>query len=178
MFINIITPSKRPQNLLTVSKSINIPKENYRWIVVVDAPKVDLALIPDNALHLCYTNTQSTWGNAQRNRAIDIIKFGWVYFLDDDTLLHPDLWDSVKDLDNDFIHFNQLHKNGRHRIGGTVKLNHIDSGSVLIHHILIGDTRWVLHRRAADGVFIEEVYSRAKTPMFLNKNLSVYNKLR
>jgi hypothetical protein len=137
-----------------------------------------LTMYPPNTHMYFHEQQGSVFGNAQRNFALDLVEHGYVYFLDDDTLLHPELWDSVKDLDNDFIHFNQLSKNGHHRIGGTVKLNHIDSGSILIHHSLIGDTRWVLHRRAADGVFIEEVYSRSKTPIFINKNLSVYNKLR
>ena len=36
MFINIITACSRPNNLNKISESINIPKENYRWIVVHD----------------------------------------------------------------------------------------------------------------------------------------------
>lgn len=188
MFINIITPSVRIGNLIKIGDSINIPRANYRWIVVIDALKMDkgkhetdrgiLNMYPPNAQIYFHGQQGSVFGNVQRNFALDLVEDDYVYFLDDDTLLHPDLWNSVKNLNNDFIHFNQQHKNGSKRIGGVVKLNHIDSGSVLIHHSLIGGTRWVLHRRAADGVFIEEVYGRAKSPIFINKNLSTYNKIR
>ena len=40
MFLNIITPCSRPEFLDAVSKSINIPKENYRWIVVFDSETI------------------------------------------------------------------------------------------------------------------------------------------
>jgi len=40
MFLNIITPSCRPENLHKISKSINIPRENYRWIVVFDLEEI------------------------------------------------------------------------------------------------------------------------------------------
>ena len=36
MFLNIITPCSRPENLRIISESINIQKENYRWIFVYD----------------------------------------------------------------------------------------------------------------------------------------------
>ena len=45
MFLNIITPCTRPNNLHAIAKTINIPRDSYRWIVVFDAydiPKVDI----------------------------------------------------------------------------------------------------------------------------------------
>ena len=40
MFLNIITPCSRPHLLHRIAESINIPKENYRWIVVFDAETI------------------------------------------------------------------------------------------------------------------------------------------
>ena len=37
MYLNIITPCIHIENLVEISKSINIPRENYRWIVVFDS---------------------------------------------------------------------------------------------------------------------------------------------
>ena len=68
MFLNIITPCSRPKNLYLIAESINIPKENYRWIVVFDADE-----IPDEIPDICEPYTVkvigSISGNAQRNLA-------------------------------------------------------------------------------------------------------------
>ncbi len=62
MFLNIITPCSRPDNLNEVSKSINIPPEHYRWIVLVRMPSTQpqLQINPMAPMSLTsYTNTQS-----------------------------------------------------------------------------------------------------------------------
>ena len=47
--LNIITPCSRPENLHIISQSINIPKDNYRWIVIYDGISLPSAdLIPEN----------------------------------------------------------------------------------------------------------------------------------
>ena len=108
MFLNIITPCSRPQNLHTIAQSINIPKDNFRWIVVYDGIELpDKSLLPDICEAYFYQDPQSCVGHQQRNFAMDMISEGHIYFNDDDTILHNELWDSIKDLDNDFISFNQ-----------------------------------------------------------------------
>ena len=101
----------------------------------------------------------------------------YVYFLDDDTTLHPDLFSQVKDLNHDFIHFNQVTPDGKPRIGGLVKVNHIDTGSVLAKLNLISDIRWKTDLYNADGYFWEAAFARAKSPLYINKPLSIYNSL-
>lgn len=186
-FINIITPCSRPENLKAMSESINIPKVAYRWIVVIDgaAGKFNVTL-PRNAEVYYHRDPRSISGNAQRNYALGRIEpfekprgfNSYVYFLDDDTLMHPDLYKAVRQLDNDFIHFDQENPDGSRRIGGTVKVNHVDSGNVLIRRSLIGDIRWRSDLYHADGVFIERCFQKAKSPLYLPKSLSVYNALR
>ena len=90
MFLNIITPCSRPHNLQKIYESINIPKENYRWIIVFDAKD-----IPDNIPNCepyAIKVENSIVGNGQRNYALNLIKTGWIYFNDDDTTIHPKLW--------------------------------------------------------------------------------------
>ncbi len=68
--LNIITPCSRINNLQIISESINIPKENYRWIVVYDSlilPNSDL--IPSNCEFYLHKDINSVFGNAQRNYA-------------------------------------------------------------------------------------------------------------
>ena len=100
-----------------------------------------------------HTNPLSKVGHSQRNFALDLIEKGHVYFNDDDTLIHPELWENIKDLDNDFITFYQELKNGMLRLRGNVRLAHIDSHNFIISRDLIADTKWVVNRYDADGVF-------------------------
>lgn len=187
-FLYIITPCSRMANLAKLSESINIPRRMYRWIVVVDAhqPHPDqMPKFPSNAEVYFLKDKNSKVGNAQRNFALHLINsdvpdnaFGkYVYFLDDDTLLHPDLYQTINELKNDFIHFNQQNPDGSHRIGGAIKLNQVDTGSVVAKLSLIGQQRWIVNAYNGDGMFWEGVFSRAKNPVYVNKFLSVYNQL-
>jgi hypothetical protein len=181
MFLNIITPCSRPENLLEISKSINIPKENYRWIVVFDSENFpDSKLIPENCESYHHKNFQSTSGNAQRNYAIDLVKNGHIYFNDDDTLMHPELWDSIKNLsNNDFISFQQVTKDNQIRlIGDNIAVGYIDSHNFITSYEIINDTRFILNRYDADGYFAVDCFSKSKKPTYLNKVLSIYNLLR
>jgi hypothetical protein len=180
MFLNIITPCSRPENLLTVANSINIPKENYRWIIVFDSVTLpDSKLIPDNCEVYTHTDKKSIAGSAQRNFALELINDGYVYSNDDDTIMHPELWENIKDLNNDFISFDQVWSSGTHRLyGNTIKLNYVDSHNFIVHTSLIGDERFVVDRYDSDGVFAENCYKRAKDKHYINKVLSVYNSLR
>lgn len=179
MFINIITACSRPNNLNTISKSINIPTENYRWIVVfdLDEPPSD-ELIPKNCEYYLHKNKDSMSGNSQKNFALDLVDEGYVYFNDDDTTIHPDLWSNVKDLNNDFISFQQLDKRNRIRLTGQVKYQKIDSHNFLLTKELIGGSRWVLNKYEADGLFAVECHSKSTNPIIIDKPLSVYNSLR
>ena len=119
MFINIITPCSRPENLSKIAKSINIPKENCRWIVVHDTLyPFTIDTVDQHREEYWIKDDKSIVGNAQRNYALNLIKDGWIYFNDDDTIIHPDLWDNIKDLENDFISFKQNNKNGSLRLMG------------------------------------------------------------
>jgi hypothetical protein len=180
MFLNIITPCSRPQNLHEISKSINIPKENYRWIVVFDMEEFpDKNLIPDNCEIYLHKNPLSIVGNDQRNFALNLVREGYVYFNDDDTVLHSDLWENIKDLSSDFISFVQLKKDGQLRLTGEIiKLNYIDSHNFIVHKNIIGDTKFLIDKYAADGYFAVDCYTKSKTQTYINKPLSIYNSLR
>ena len=179
MFLNIITPCSRPQNLEIISKSINIPRDQYRWIVVfdlLDKPEN----IPDNCEWYAIKDANSTSGNAQRNFALNLVTHGHIYFNDDDTVMHPDLWENIKnETDEDFISFKQANKDGTIRLEGiNISVGYIDSHNFVTSVECVGDTRWVLNRYDADGVFAHECYQKAKNKSYINKVLSVYNTLR
>lgn len=180
MFLNIITPCSRPNNLLTISKSINIPKKDYRWIIVCDSESLpDEKLIPKNCEIYYHKDLGSTSGNSQRNYAINMVKKGHIYFNDDDTIIHPDLWNNIKDLNNDFISFIQLEKNGFVRLQGNfINVGHIDSHNFIVDQKIVGNTRFITDKYDADGYFAVECFNKAISHYYINKPLSIYNLLR
>lgn len=180
MILNIITPCSRPENLHKISKSINIPKENYRWLIVFDMfNQPNSELIPDNCEVYCHKNPNSIAGNSQRNFALDLVEEGYVYFNDDDTVIHPELWENIKDLDTDFISFSQLNKNGSLRLtGDNVNVCYIDSHNFIVSHSIIGESRFIIEKYEADGHFATECYNKTENRIFINKPLSIYNLLR
>jgi hypothetical protein len=179
MFINIITPCSRPENLDIISKSINIPRDQYRWIVVFDLLEAP-DNIPDNCEFYNIKDANSTSGNAQRNFALDLVTHGHIYFNDDDTIMQTNLWDEIKDEDaSDFISFKQANKDGTLRLEGiNVFVGTIDSHNFVVSAECMGDTRWVLDRYDADGVFARECFEKAKNILYISKTLSVYNSLK
>jgi hypothetical protein len=178
MFLNIITPCSRPDNLQVISESINIPRENYRWIVVFDALEIPKN-VPDNCEAYCLKDNNSIYGNAQRNFGIDLVTKGHVYFNDDDTIIQSTLWDEIKDKDNaDFISFKQSNKDNTLRLEGKeIAINYIDSHNFITSLECI-DTRWALDRYDADAVFAIECNKNAKVTLYIPKVLSVYNSLK
>jgi hypothetical protein len=180
MFINIITPCSRPENLHAISRSINIPRDTYRWIVVFDSEDFpESRLIPSNCEPYVHKDARSTSGNAQRNYAIDKVEKGYLYFNDDDTTVHPDFWSEVSDKTDDFITFTQVWPGGATRITGeTVAMSQVDSHNFLVNHEIVKDTRWILNLYEADGHFAVEVFAKAKSFLWIQKVLSTYNSLR
>lgn len=180
MFLNIITPCIRHYNLKAISQSINIPTNNYRWIVIFDAAELPSKdLIPDNCEAYIYQDANSIVGHAQRNFALELINQGHVYFNDDDTLIHPKLWTNIEDANADFISFTQLNKDSTVRlIGDTIMVGNIDSHNFIVKREIISDSRFIVSGYASDGAFAEECYKKAVTKLFINKALSVYNTLR
>ena len=180
MLINIITPCSRPENLHTISKSINIPKENYRWLIVFDMiNQPNNELIPDNCEVYCYKNPNGISGNPQRNFALNLVKGGYVYFNDDDTTIHPELWENIKDLDTDFISFSQLNKDGSIRLtGDNVNVYHIDSHNFIVHNSIIGNIRFDITKYNADGYFAADCFQNSTNSNHINIVLSTYNSLR
>jgi hypothetical protein len=181
MFLNIITPCSRPENLIDISKSINIPRENYRWIVVCDSEELpDKKFIPDNCEIYTHKNPLSIVGNSQRNYAIDLVEKGHIYFNDDDTIIHPFLWKNIFDLgEYDLISFMQLFIDGKLRLlGNTVGYEKTDSHNFIVDYKLVGNKRWVMDRYQADGIFAGECFKECKKFFYIPLGLSVYNLLR
>ena len=179
MLINIVTPCSRPENLKAIAESINIPSRHYRWIVVHDADEFPDMETPKQAEQHLYREQGSISGNGQRNKALRLIADGYVLFLDDDTILHHNLWDAVCKADEDVVCWKQYWKDAGHRLdAGDFTVGHIDSGSFMVKRSVIGDLQWEVDRYDADGYFAQQIFSRKQTIRQINEYLSHYNHLR
>jgi hypothetical protein len=102
--LHIVTPCTRLENLVPILRSILIPWGNLavQWWIVFDLP---LEKIPEPSVWKCaefvhpichYTAHQGNfWGGPQRSRALDFIQDGYVTFVDDDTIIHPDYFRGI-----------------------------------------------------------------------------------
>ncbi len=187
MFLNIVTPCSRPENLHTISQSICIPACSYRWLVVFDMDHLPAqALIPDNCEPHVHRDSASQAGHAQRNYALDRIHAGHVYMNDDDTVMHTQLWSHVHALHHDFISFKQNDAHGNLRLEGThdkMYVGGMDSHNFIVSRHMIEDSRWEHWAYDADGRFAQCMHNKLKsnsafTAIHIPEVLSVYNALR
>lgn len=193
MFLNIITPCSRPQNLHEIFLSINIPRENYRWLVIFDFKEneIDKKLIPHNAEIFFHQNKNSLVGHDQRNRALKEIKyksyeqrsnFGHIYSNDDDALIHKDLWENISTLeDYDIISFKQRNPDLSHRLRSEkLSVGYVDSHNFIYSTRLIEklNVSFDCTTYEADGIFAKKLVNSTDNHIFINKYLSIYNELR
>lgn len=184
MFLNIITPSKRPKNLHLISDSIkrSIPEDKCRWIVVIDSDeKIDDKYIPDNCEVHYLHDDKSVAGFAQRNFAINLVTKGHIFFLDDDTTVEESLWSNVNGLSHEFIHFYQYSPDKSKVIldSGIVDVFKIDIGGFIVSERLAKKTRFRdVGNPLSDSIFAKKAHERAITKKLIKKPLSIYNSLR
>lgn len=166
--VDIITPCSRPELLKEIKKTI--PKE-CNWIIVYD-----LGLEPENIGDVEIKSVdKSIFGNNLRNIGLDITSADWVYFLDDDNIIHPDWWDTVKELevdDHEMINWGQLLKDDSVRLlpARNPKVGNIDTACFMVKNT---EKRWNENEYVADGLF-----ASIHKPYIINEYICYYNYLR
>lgn len=164
--LTIVTPCSRPQNLSAIAESIKPGRSLFDviWMVVFDNRECK----------------ESINGGHQRNCALDAIMDGWVYFLDDDTIIHPDLFSELAKVAAPAVAFEQDLETWIRKVAPSeMRVCHIDMGQVVIRRELIGNTRFDIEQHIEDGLFIESIYENNPNAWsFINKPLCYYNKLR
>jgi glycosyltransferase involved in cell wall biosynthesis len=164
--INIITPCCRADNLDIIIKSINFDLID-KWYIIYDTSKnrTYTKKFEDNPKieeHFC--SDEGVVGHPQRNFGLNLVKNGFVYFLDDDNIIHPEFWNIVPKLDiNHFYTFDQIRMYEGHTLkGNTIKIRAIDTAQYIVPKELINNIRFDVNRYQADGIFItsiNELYS-------------------
>lgn len=177
--ITIITPSCRPEKLQRVKESIPFSYV-HEWIIVYDGEKVsgNPEQFKGNDKIKEYICKGGISGNPQRNYALDRVsnEHTYLYFLNDDNLLHPDLYKLLNIVDDSCIYtFNSLN----YHSGKEVEVNKIDSAMFLVARSLCKDIRWDNDKYNADGHYIVECVKRNTDKLvFVDNVLSYYNKNR
>lgn len=214
----IVTPLSRVENFNLLYKSISnyIPlwkaSKKIAWYVLLDGKLDELdkffckeRVLGSQSIKVIKSPISNSFvGHSHRNYFLNEMyskkhimyqhwsqskKADWVYFLDDDTLLHPDFLETIIPLlesnsDKAAIIFDQENKDGSMRLFANinqVKVCHIDMGQYIVNlKKLPSDLRFKEDDYCADGIFIEELFNRVGPEQFLvvNKTLSTYNKLR
>jgi len=180
--ITIITPSHRLGNLLEIKKSINFQYID-EWIIVYDGNKVmnNPKLFENqenNKIKEYLYKSNGISGNPQRNYALSKVtnKNTLLYYLDDDNIIHPNLYNLLNIIDNNKIYsFNQ-----HNRINGNrINVGSIDTAMLIIPYNLCKDIRWVLDKYEADGIYFEECYYKnINTHVYIDNTLCYYNKIK
>jgi len=188
--VTLITPSCRPRNLEWVRQSIRF-EYVAEWIIVYDGNRVDLADIDDTfaadqpKIKQFLYQTHSYEGNAQRNYALSKITDAntFVYFLDDDNQIHPDLYDLLDVAVPGFMYMFDQHRyvpsdpQPRTLRADTPILKSIDTAMVLVELKLMHDVEWNAdYPWGGDGVFISTVFILNRDRVvYINKILCYHN---
>ena len=179
--VTIITPCCRPRNLVKLRDSIDFSYV-HAWIIVYDKTKIYklpnvFGAENNDKIKEYIHHGAGISGNPQRNRALDRItnKNTFLYYLDDDNLIHPNLYYLLDVIDKDHIYsFNQIDR----LKGGTLKLGSIDTAMFLIDHDLCKGLKWDRRNYNADGVYIEECDRlNPRKHIYVDNDLCFYNKL-
>ncbi len=185
--ITIITPCSREGNLRKIEDSIltGTSTEKVNWMIVQDLERSTIRpLFPVQRWIECLNISGGVSGNLQRNYALDNLSTkGWLYFLDDDNLLHHDFYRVISQAKLDFpdalaFTFSQELPDGSVRLGNDIRVCHIDQAQFIVHTDLIGTLRYE-QKYEADGIFIETLYKAHPDKFVVLPNvISYYNKLR
>jgi hypothetical protein len=180
--LTVITPCCRPQNLVTIHRTL--PK-GCHWRVVLDRPNLDdvppaLEALPN--VEFLHATGAGTSGNLQRNVGLSRPLGDYVYFLDDDNVAHPTLGSVFETYASTgkVIVFHQALRNGRIRMYARPPLavRRVDCGQVLIPRRFAEELHFELDEYCADGMCFERMYRRHQGEFqFLGLTAAFYNYL-
>ncbi len=167
--LTVITPCTRLENLPAMAESIRPGRRLFElyWLVIFDMGEYP----------------ESRCGNDQRNSGLELVNEGWIYFLDDDNIIHPTFFDRLAQAIRQnpeaagFLFRQDLGDNMMRKIIPQVNL--IDMAQMVIQRELIGEEHFEPPPYNADGLFIENLYrEHAERFILLDEVMSYYNRLR
>jgi hypothetical protein len=181
MKITIITPCGRPDKLPEVIKSINFNKI-YKWIIVYDELITKKNINQFNHPQIKeYTHTsEGVSGNPQRNFGLDQIEDDdtFVYFLDDDNIIHPNFYEIIPILKKNKIY--TFDQQGTGLLGNVIENSKIDTAQFLYYYKFFKSIKWnLMVSGGSDFQFINDCITlRPKSHIYINKLYCYYNWIR
>jgi hypothetical protein len=193
--IYIVTPCYRQNNLAAIFASIDF-NIIHRWYIVYDTTKgrTYSKIYTDNPQIVeLECSDYGNYGHGQRNFMLKIIEDGFIYFVDDDNIVCPNLYKHLTSLNPNYYYtFDQLrnrtgddtdwilfhNEKGRVLRGHTLKIGQIDTGQILFPRKLIGNLKWVAGDYKADGIFAEALkIMHPESHIYIPETLCYYNYL-
>ena len=163
--LTIVTPvGKATEKVLSILEETLRWETCLQWIIVYDTKNQD-NLSPNFAnnkqVKEIYFHAEGISGNSQRNRGIEEITQGLVYFLDDDNVMHPHFWDIFPNMSLGHITtFDQARSTIEVLAGNDVSVMHIDTAMFVVDRALIGNSRFKVEEYVADGLFAQEIFEK------------------
>lgn len=196
ILLNIVTAVSRPHNVKLIADNIRkvISKCEVRWYLIFDSLKVN-EYIPEACYYYDFIPGDIS-GAPQKNKALDLINSGWVYFLDDDNLMHEEyescFLEKIKIKRNVYkngrrqqrqvqgVVFNQLLADGSLRQGVDQKNGFsVDCAQFTLDREIIGNERFKLDFYASDGALFKAIYDKHKEKIiFADEALTYYNAIK
>jgi hypothetical protein len=179
MELTIITPCMRPHFLSKVCESIDFDKIK-QWIIVYDTSKnikFEKQFSNNSKILEIECNKQTYGAGCKRMKALKLVTSGFVYFLDDDNIIHANFWNILKKVElTNFYTWNcDVIFNNTVYYGNECKVNTIDTSQFLVPVDIISKTIWK-NGYCADGLFIEEIYKNNPDKLcYINEIASYYN---
>ncbi len=185
--LNIVTAVSRPENLRFIQRHLTerLPSFEVRWYCVVDTNHGPV--LPEDLT--CHWNGSSSQrdraGGAHRNVALDQITDGWVYFLDDDNTIHPQLDHALTSAiaaAPDFVGhvFGQADGAGRpirQPTADTIRCGRVDLGQFALSRDAIGATRFPADIYHSDWLFFEPIWREHRRRIGFGPTATFYNAL-
>lgn len=186
--LHVVTPCARPRNLARIGESIaraeRPPGIRLHWLVVLDDRFDSPPTMPGDAEVVTCRGATGLAGHAGRNEALERIADGWIVFVDDDNILHPDLPRCLVETANAnpsarFIVFDQDLGDGIRRAAAeNVRVGAIDSGQFAFERDFAADERFDVYAYSADGIFASRLYAKAPDRFtFVSQTAAFYNAL-
>lgn len=180
----IITPCYRQCNIPRLYESIEFDKI-HKWIIIYDTSndrKYNKLYEHDEKIIEMECNDEGIYGNPQRNYGMTFVSNGFIYFLDDDNIIHPNFWSIIDLLDNSkFYTFDQLRdiKNESILHGNNIAIGSIDTAMFIVHTNHIKDIKWKIDEYTADGCFICDILNQnTSSHTYINTVGCYYNFLQ
>ena len=115
-------------------------------------------------------------GHPQRSYGMTLVDEGFIYFLDDDNIIHPNFWSIVDRLNSKYFYTFDQQRGDYILRGHTMKVGRIDTAMFIVHKQHIKDITWITSRYDADGVFISDIaHQNYGAHIYLNKVGCYYN---